>query len=444
VTEPHSIESQTTRTVIRRIGLFVLIVTLLNTLDRVNVGFAALTMNGELGFDPKVFGWGVGLFFLTYIPAQIPMTALGQRLGPARALPMMMVAWGLIAASMGAVTGVVSFFVLRLLLGIAEAAAAPMVLYLQSQWIPQHAVGRYSMVIALALPGSFILGAPLSGWLMTSFQDVGALSGWRWMFIIEGAATILFGLTAWLWLPQSPRAAGWLTEPQKDWLEATLRHDSRADHYGTARGGRWNGLLTTIRDRKIWVLAACFFCSTVGFYTLLFWLPQVVQDLVRGAGAIKVTLISVLPWLGVMAGVLLVGWHSDRRNERYVHVAGAALIGAVGMASVALLAGEARWAIAGLIVGGFGVGAAQIVFWTIPMGELRGAHHSATAFAFINLIGNIAGLIGAPLIGYLREATQSFTAPILVIAVFLLIEAAILLRLRPALRSLAPAAPGPG
>jgi ACS family tartrate transporter-like MFS transporter len=425
-----AIDRETISIVIRRIGTFALLVMLFNTLDRINVGFAALTMNRDLGIDPRVFGWGLGLFFVTYIPAQIPMTWLGQRLGPHRALPVLMSAWGLCAGLMGAVEGPRSFFALRLLLGVTESAAAPLILYLQSQWIPQRNVGRYSLVTALALPGSFIVGAPLSGWLMTSMHHLGSLPGWRWMFFIEGAATMLFGAVAFWWLPVAPNTAGWLTMDQRSWLISTLRRDNRAEPTRTPAAGRLAHLAKTLRSRRIWIFAACFFSSTVGFYTLLFWLPQLVQELLHGASTMRVTLVSVLPWIGVVAGVLVTGWHSDRKNERYLHVAAAALLGTLGMAGVAASGGWPTGAVCSLVVGAFGIGAAQIVFWTIPMGELRGAPHAATAFAFVNLMGNLAGLLGAPLVGYLRSATHSFGAAIMVVAVFLLIEVALLLALR--------------
>lgn len=213
----------TTKKVLRRISLFLGLILFANTIDRVNVSFASLHMNGEIGLGPEQYGFGVGLFFVSYMVFQIPAVALAERIGLVRAIGGMAVAWGLVSASMCLIDDPASFYILRFLLGIAEAGVSPAILLYSSRWCPPEIAARFVSATALALPASFVLGAPVSGWLMTSFDGFHGLAGWQWMYLIEGIIPIGLGILTFFWLSERPRDARWLTTAQQTWLDCHVR-----------------------------------------------------------------------------------------------------------------------------------------------------------------------------------------------------------------------------
>lgn len=405
-----------------------LVVYLLSSMDRVNVSFAALTMNDDLHFDPGIYGFGVGLFFVSYMLFQLPGAALIRRFGAARPLAIMMVAWGFCASLMSCINGRFDFYVLRFLLGLAEAGVVPAATFYLANWVPRQNLGRIMTWAALSLPMAVIIGAPLSGWLLTQHSIVHSLPGWRWMFFVEGLPTVILGVVAYFRLTESPAEVRWLTHEQREWLMRELEKDRPKQSLSTYSSGQTAGLWTVLSDRNILTIALAYFCIAMGTYGLLYWLPQVIKAASTGLSPMAVTLVSTMPWIAAAAGMLLNGWHSDRNQERCRHVATGALIGALGL--ILSCAFSSPWlALLGLVATGFGQGAAQGLYMAIPIDLLRGNPAAPTAFALINMIGNCAGLVGANLIGWLRNATGSFSMPIEVLAAVLVVGALLLVSL---------------
>jgi MFS transporter, ACS family, tartrate transporter len=414
------IGAQTTRAILWRISYVLALLTFLNTLDRVNVSFAIITMNKDLGLDPRTYGFGVGLFFISYMAFQMPVVMLAERYGQARSIAIMVVAWGLCSAFMGLAQNKNWFYALRFLLGAIEGGSAPTVLLYTSKWAPSTLLGRFIGRNAIAMPVSFILGAPLSGWIMTRFDRLGGLEGWRWMFIVEGLGTSIVGIFAAVALDESPMQARWLNEAQRAWLRERLALDIEAHpnrpNLAKTNHGTKEKLQTLFRDTHVWWLAAAMFCITMGFYGFIYWLPQVVKMLMPQAGILTVMVVSAIPWVAAGVGMLAIGAHSDRKEERHFHIGGGAFLAALGLV-LAVIASNPLLDFAALVLAGFGVGGTQGLFSSIPTQTLRGKPHAGIAFALISIFGAAAGFIGANAIGALREATGSFTSSIMFLSV---------------------------
>lgn len=371
----------------------------LNALDRVNVSFAALKMNAALGLGPEQFGFGAGLFFVGYLLCQFPHTALLRRIGTRRWIGVAMLASGASSAALACVQTAWQFYALRVLLGAAEAGLAPGVVYITSRFVPRRFRAQAVAGSMLAIPASVVLGGPLSGLLM-SVELHAALPGWRAMFLVEGIATALVGLLTSLAFPESPEQARWLSADERAWLVAELARDATPDEPQTSRSVR-----DVLRSGRVWTAAGVWFALMASAYGIIYWLPQVIKQL-TGLGDLTVSVLSALPWIGLGLGMSIVAWHSDRTSERYAHVALPSLLAAAGLVLGAQL-GSPALALFCLCIGAFGLGGAQGTFWTLPTGFLPPAV-AASGITLINLIGNVAGLVTPPAIGWLRARGGAF------------------------------------
>jgi MFS family permease len=312
------------------------------------------------------------------------------------------------------------FYVLRFILGLTEAGFAPVTLYFYSIWIPARYRARVTSKNTIAIAVSIVIGAPLSGWLMTSTHTLGGLSGWRWMFIAEGCVPVLLGLFTLYYLPNSPREAKWLSADEKSRLVAQLESESAP---GASAAERVSSLPRTVGSVRVWACAGAWFALTMGVYGVIFWLPQAIKHL-SNFGDFTVAIFAAIPWFVAGIAMWLNARHSDRRAERLWHVVLPTVIGALGLAgSVSVAAGAMGYAM--LLLGLIGLGAAQAVFWAIPMDFMKGAA-AAGGFAFINLCGNLAGLVGPNVIGWIRQSTGSFSNVAYFLAVVLLLGALLL------------------
>lgn len=394
---------------------------LLSSIDRSNVSFAALRMNADLGLTPQTYGFGVSLFFLGYIVLQIPSLWFLQKVGMRRWLFTITLVWGIAASGMAFVHSKEAFYVLRIVLGIAEAGYAPGLMYYLASWIPQrYRAGAISNVM-LAVPISVVIGGPLSGWLMSIENPVG-LAGWRWMLLIEGAPTILLSFATWWLFADTPREARWLSTEERRWLEQEIDRE-RAPHAGNSASA-WS----LLGRSDLWGATACWFALMVGSNGLMYWLPQIIKHFSASSSDIRIGVISALPWVGIGIGMLVNAWHSDRTQERYLHVAIATLLAGVLMGLIPL-AGSGMLALACLMVAGLCLGAAQGTFWTVPPTFLTPATLAA-GFGVINMCGNVAGLVVPTAVGTIRERTGSFDLPVFAISAVLLVGAAALLLVR--------------
>jgi ACS family tartrate transporter-like MFS transporter len=391
----------------------------LSTIDRANISFAALRMNAELGLSPAGYGFGVSIFFVGYILVQWPSLWLLQRIGMRRWVFVVACVWGLAATGLAFVHSASAFYALRLLLGVAEGGFAPGVMFYLSQWIPQRYRAGAISTFMLAVPVSSIVGSPLAGWLMSAGNPID-WAGWRWMLLVEGGPTLVVAVIALALIPDQPRHASWLDDGERRWIESEISREQASQ--AALRSG------APLRNANLWLASACWFGNMAGANGMLYWLPQILQGLSVEATETRIGLITALPWIAVAAGMIVNAWHSDRTQERYFHVLFAALGSAIFIALTPLL-GTGMLALAALLLAGFAMGAAQGTFWTVPPLLLSPAG-LATGFAFINMCGNLAGLVIPGFIGWVRQRTGSFDIPVFAVAALSLLAAGVIAWLR--------------
>jgi ACS family tartrate transporter-like MFS transporter len=381
-------------------------------LDRTNVGFAALTMNRELGLTAVQFGWGAGLFFVSYALCEVPSNLALHRFGARRWLSRIMVTWGLLSAATAFVVGPHSFYGLRLLLGVAEAGFFPGVAFYLTSWFPRAYRARVLAWFTLGIPLSAVIGGPLSGALLGIHTFLG-LSGWQWLFIAQGLPASLLGLCAWFLLADSPQEARWLSEAERDALCMQLAAESTS---GSERSFR-----TALRDPRVWLLTAALFGLSVGITGVGMWLPQIISR--NGLGFFHTGLLSTIPY--VFAGLCMLVWARcmDRRGNYTASLTTGAVVAALGF-GVSTVSGSVSVALVGITIAMIGVNAARTALWAIPPTFLSGAA-AAGGIAFINAIANFAGFVGPAMVGLIKEATGSFTAGLLSLAFSLVVTAGI-------------------
>lgn len=390
----------TLRKIERRIVPFLCLLYFVSFLDRVNIGFAALTMNDALGLSPSMFGIGAGIFFLGYVLFEVPSNVMLARVGARRWIARIMITWGLVSAAFAFVQGPISFYVLRFLLGVAEAGFFPGIVWYLTLWIPAAHRGRVLSLFLLALPISNVVGAPLS----TSLLQIDALglAGWQWMFLLEGLPAVLLGIVVWRWLLDGPDDARWLEPRERAWLARELA----AEHAQLAHGGRHRPG-AALRDPRVWMLGAVYFCVVVGLYALGFWLPQIVKSLSSLTNA-QIGWLAVVPYATAALAMIAWGRHSDRTGERRWHVILPALVAAAGFAASALPGLPPAASLAALTAAGIGIYCAIAVFWTLPPMILSGTA-AAAGIALVNSVGNVGGFVGPTLLGQAKQATGGYS-----------------------------------
>jgi ACS family tartrate transporter-like MFS transporter len=413
----EDIERSTMKLVRLRIFYPLFVMFLLNQVDRTNVAFAALQMNAELGFNAEVYGFGTGLFFFSYLLAEMPSNLMLERFGPRIWLSRITISWGVVAVLMAFIYNANSFYLLRFLLGLAEAGFAPGSIYFINLWAPKRYRSKSVVISALAIPFSVIFGGPIAG-LFLSLDRVGGLAGWQWLFLVEGLPSILFGIFTLRYLTDRPEQARWLSSEQRSWLVRELQSDAAA-----ASTHGISTLAGALRSWLVWRTGIAFFCVTLTTWGLGFWLPQIVKQL-SGLTNFQVSLLTTCPFIGLALGFVLNSWHSDKVQERQWHFVGGALIGAAGLL-VSCTVPSATLAFCGLILTGFGLGCALAVFFPIPMGFLSGTA-TAGGLAFINMIGNSAGFFGSYIIGWIRQTTGSFNSALAFLCVGMALGALLL------------------
>jgi MFS family permease len=400
------LEARAIRTVARRLVPFLGLCYFIAYLDRVNVSFAALTMNRDLGLSARAYGLGAGVFFLPYFLFEVPSNLLLARVGARRWIARIMLTWGLLSGAMAFVTGERSFLALRLALGAAEAGFFPGVIYYLTLWFPAAYRARIVGAFMAAIPLSTVIGAPVSG-LLLGLDGVAGLRGWQWLFLVEALPAVLLAFVVLRALPDTPAEARWLPADERDWLEATLAEERRAAPAAHAP------LRAVLLSPRVLGLAAVYFGVAAMIYGLGFFLPLIVQQL--GLAPTRTVLVSALPYVAGFAGAVTWPRRSDRAGERRWHTAIPLAAGAGGLALGALLEGQAVPSLLAFCVAGWGIFAAPPVFWTLPTAALRGAA-AAAGIATVNAIGNLAGFVGPSAMGALRETTGGYASGLLVLA----------------------------
>jgi len=386
-------------------------------LDRVNVGFAKLQMLGDLQFSQTVYGFGAGIFFIGYFLFEVPSNMVLHRVGARRWLARIMISWGVISASMMFVTTPMSFYVLRFLLGAAEAGFFPGVIYYLTQWYP---AARRGKIVALFMTGVAICsfaGSLVSGAIMQAFDGVSGLAGWQWLFLIEALPAIGIGVYFLLRLTDSIQAATWLQQEEKAVLAAQLAADDARNPAGTFK--------TAFHDWRVWVSCLMYFACASGLYGLGFWLPTIVADM-GVKSTLEIGMLTAIPYAVAGVGMVLVGRSSDKHLERRWHFAVSAAMGALGLVLSVQFSNYPVVALASLTLATLGVLSASPLFWNFPTAFLKGAA-AAAGIAIINSIGNLAGF-GIPfLVGWIKDATGSTANGMYCIAALLIGGAAVAL-----------------
>ncbi len=381
-------------------------------LDRINVGFAALQMKGQLKFSDAVYGLGAGIFFLGYFLFQVPSNMAMQRFGARRWIAFLMILWGGISASMMFVGSARSFYTMRFLLGAAEAGFFPGVIYYLRNWFPAAVRARALALFIMAGPISGVIGGPISGALL-GLHRRGGLAGWQWLFLLEGIPAILLGFVAYYFLTDRPEKARWLSASDLAWLVSALRSDEIAASKERAAPA---GILAMLTSARVWGFSFIYFSAVACAYSIGLWLPTVVKSL-SGISPFVIGLLAAIPYLAAAIAMVIVGAHSDRTGERDWHVALPAFITCFALAAAAFATTVPATVVAFTIAM-----AAEFSmmgpFWVLASGTLD-AKTAAAGIAFINAIGNLGSGLGPYWIGYLRTATGSFRGGLLSIAVLL-------------------------
>jgi ACS family tartrate transporter-like MFS transporter len=407
--------------VTRRLIPFLFLLYLLNFLDRVNVGFAALEMNRDLGFGPAVYGFGAGVFFLGYCLFEVPSNLVLYRTGARIWIARIMVTWGLAASAMMFVRTPTSFFMIRFLLGVAEAGFFPGIIFYLTYWYPARERAKAYAWFLAAIPICGVVGSPISGALFGLDGYLG-LEGWQWLFLLEGIPSVIVGLLVLRLLPDRPRDARWLAPAERSWLEATL--EAEGAH---AAAGHGISLKQSLANPMVWWLGLTYFLLVVALYGFALWLPQ----LIKASGTFtnfQVGVITAIPYAIAAVGMVLVGRRSDRTGERHFHLALPALAGAVGFVAVTRI-GSPGPLVAALSLTAFGVLGWLGPFWSMPTAILK-EQAAAGGIALVNSMGAVGGFVGPYVLGQVKQRTGSFTGGLLILGACLVTAVVIVMGLR--------------
>jgi len=405
------LERSTISTISWRLIPFLVLAYFFSYLDRVNVSLAALTMNPQLKISPTMFGWGAGIFFIGYFIFEVPSNLALEKFGASRWIARIMVTWGIISAAMSLVSGEWSFYILRFLLGIAEAGFFPGIILYLTYWYPAKYRARFLAAFAIAVPVSTVIGAPVSG-LLLGLDGAMDLKGWQWLFIIEGVPSILLGIVTWFYLTDRPERADWLSTEQKAWLASKLDAEIAAK-----QAVKDLTLGEALSSPKVIMLSLIYFGFVGALYGMQFWLPQIVKAF--GLTNAQTGFVTAIPYLFGTIAMILWAHHSDGQRERVFHVGAPLLLTALAL-GVSSFINDPIMTMVLLTVAAIGVFCTFGVFWTLPTAWLSGTA-AAGAIALINSIGNLAGFGGPYLIGWVKETTGNTSTGLLVLAVLPLI-----------------------
>ena len=406
------------RRTVWRLLLPIAVLTFINSIDRMNVSFAGQQMSRDVGMTPTGFGLGVSTFFIAYLLFQYPHALMLRRLGIRLWLLLSMAVWGIAGVMMSRVQDQGDFVLARFVLGAAEAGFAPGMTWYISQWTTRATRARAMAIALSAVPFSLVVGGPLCGWLLGMSNPLG-LQEWRWMFLVSAVPNFLFAVIAATYFVDRPARARWLPGGEGERLEAQIAAEAAGETSGLT-------FANFLRDGRVWLCASIWFLVMTGSYALVYWLPQIVRQLAIAHSEFLIGTLSALPQLGLVCGLFLNARHSDRRGERLRHTAaGAMLAGIALIAAAAMPVGPAVLVM--LVVAGFGIGASQGVFWTVPAAlQIGGGQVPIGVIAAVSMAGTAGGVVGPSMMGWLVERFGSHAPAIMILAGFLLLAALLL------------------
>ncbi len=411
------VETRTIRRVTTRLVPFLILCYFVAYLDRVNVGFAALTMNKDLGLSASAFGLGAGIFFLSYFVFEVPSNLFLERFGARKWIARIMLTWGLLSGAMAFISGPTSFYVVRLLLGVAEAGFFPGIIFFLTLWFPAKYRARIIGSFMAAIPLSSLIGAPVSG-LLLGLNGALGLKGWQWLFILEAVPALVLSVVVFFYLTDKPADATWLAADERRWLVDRMAAETRQ-----RVAQRHFSVKDAILNPKVLALSFVYFGAVATNYGVGFFLPQIIKGF--GLSNMQTGFVAAIPYLVGTIGIVWWGRRSDHAGERRWHVAIPLAIAAGGLIVSTALPDPTLKMIA-ISVASFGVFAALPVIWTLPTAFLAGPA-AAGGIAVINSIGNLSGFLGPYAVGYIKDATGSFNGGLILIGAAAIVSMVIVL-----------------
>jgi len=416
----NTLEQRTIARISRRLIPFLVVCYFVAYLDRVNVSFASLTMNKDLGLSASSFGFGAGIFFLAYFIFEVPSNLMLERFGARKWIARIMFSWGILSGMMAFITNETGFYVVRALLGIAEAGFFPGIIFFLTLWFPAAYRARIVGMFMAAIPLSTVIGAPISG-LLLGLDGWMGFKGWQWLFLLEAAPAVILSGVVFFYLTESPAKAKWLPADEREWLVNRLTAE-RNNREATQK----HSILQAILNLKVLALGLVYFGAVATNYGLSFFLPQIVKGF--GLTNLQTGLVSALPYVVGTFAIIWWGRRSDAKMERRFHTAFPIFVAAAGIAISTQLPDPVMKMVA-LSVAGFGIFGCLAVFWTLPTAFLSGSA-AAAGIAAINSIGNLAGFAGPFAMGYIKDLTGSYNGGLLSLSAVALIAMVIVLLLR--------------
>ncbi len=413
-------ETQVYRKVAWRLVPFLCICYLAAYLDRVNVGFAKLQMLSDLSFSNTVYGFGAGIFFLGYVIFEVPSNILMHKVGAKLWIARIMISWGVIGAAMAFVQTPTQFYVLRFLLGVAEAGFIPGVLLYLTYWFPATWRGRIIALFLAAIPMSNIIGGPLSGWILTTLNDTGGLRGWQWLFIVETIPSVLLGIAILAFLDNRVDDARWLSDEDK----AQIKRDLDAE---VKQSNQHTSAMSALKSARVWMLGVAYFCVASSIYITSFWMPTLIKQLGID-NPLQIGWLTTIPYTVAIIVMVVVNVSADKRAERRWHTALPCFAAALGLVISGTPGLGIGLAMLGLTFAAAGASTSQASFWSLPPMFLTGAA-AAAGIALVNSLGNIAGMASTALVGWMTDLTGSPNSALYLFAGFAVIGGLMVLRL---------------
>lgn len=410
------------RKIARRIVPFLFICYVVNFIDRVNIGFAKLQFLHDLKLNDEVFGIAAGMFFIGYVVFELPSSLLLARIGVRKSLLRIMVLWGLVTILLMFVRNATMLYLLRFLLGAAEAGFFPGIILYLTYWFPDSRRGRITSLFIMAVPLAGVIGGPMSGWIMASADHALGLRGWQWLFLTEGLPAIVLGILAMVYLDDRPTSAHWLTPDEKTLVSSALEADRKRRNAHRPAPAQFRDVLL---NPRVLLMSGIYFCVFMALNAIGFWIPTLLHE-------VGVNNMHHIGWLSgaisvcTAIGMVAIGYHSDRRMERRWHVAGCGFLVAASFVLLPLAAHSVPFTVILLIVASTCVYAVLSIFWTIPTAYLDGAA-AAGGYAMITAIGALGGAASPSLIGMLKTHTGNVYAGLMVVALLLSIGMVVLL-----------------
>lgn len=402
----HTLETSTYAKVTARLLPFLFISYVAAYLDRVNVGFAKLQMLNDLQFSETVYGLGAGVFFIGYFLFEVPSNIIMHKVGARVWIGRIMITWAILSASMVFVSSPTVFYVLRFSLGVAEAGFFPGIVLYLTYWFPAQRRSRMNALFMIGIPFAGVVGGPLSGWILNAMHGAHGMAGWQWLFLIEAVPSLVLGVVTIFYLPDSIRAASWLSNEEKQLLEENIAKENtgKVDH----------ALSGVFGNPRVWLMAAIYFCCMMGLYGISFYLPT----LIKAAGvkdAMDVGLLTAIPYGCAVIAMLGIAKSADRTRERRWHFTIASALGGLGLLLATIYGDNVALAVVALCLGTAGMLATMPVFWTYPSSILGGTA-AAAGIAMINSFGNLAGFVSPSIIGWMKDVTHSTNAGMIVVS----------------------------